>query len=89
MNIGFIQFSYGIVIAGLAVFVVAIVLLQKWSSTRCHLCSFRKAVLELGDYPLCRDCWNDCQNQRNIQAAMDSTTANEEIAEHYRRHPEP
>jgi hypothetical protein len=56
--------------------------------TRCYLCRFRPASFEAGDYWICRECWDRLQIYRAIQEGIDSDTADLEIREYLREHPE-
>lgn len=58
-----------------------------WDRSMCYVCRIRHASLELGDYPVCRGCWDRIERCRHITEGLLSTTADEEIREYRRTHP--
>jgi hypothetical protein len=55
----------------------------------CYLCRIRPARFELGDYPLCRVCFEKIERCRRITEGIESETADEEIREYLRENPTP
>ena len=53
----------------------------------CYVCNRAPAVMELADFPLCRNCWETVDRQARLAEALEASPASKEIEEWYRRHP--
>ncbi len=54
----------------------------------CYRCQIKRATMELGDYPLCRECWDWLQAKKaQLDAIGGSDLAEGVIDEWCREHP--
>lgn len=58
--------------------------LQRLLGIRCYCCP-RVGVLQMGDYYVCRKCWDTITSSIRRQDAIMSSVADEEIREYYRK----
>lgn len=63
-------------------------LFSRWlRPIRCYSCEIREAVIQIGGYPVCRECWGRITAARNQIDALFSkaNVADQEIEEFFKR----
>ena len=75
-------------LALLALFLFLAVLWLLILKSRCYLCRTRAARVDVGDYPICLECYERLESQRRRMDAISDDTADEAIREYFREHPE-